>query len=72
MAKFQVEMPTGLIKEIEKLEKELIEDIEKDLTGWSEFAIYDNDSEEITVNRADIRRRIIKLKELCGYDKDFK
>jgi hypothetical protein len=48
---------------IEKLEKELIEDIEKDLTGWSEF-ITDDDREEIMQHRNDIRTRLVKLKEL--------
>lgn len=50
--------------DIDLLAKELIEDIEKDLIGWSEF-ITDNDPEEIIVHRATIRRKIIKLKELC-------
>ena len=50
---------------IDKLEKELIEDIEKDLIGWSEF-ITDDDPEEIKEHRAVIRRKIIKLKELMG------
>lgn len=48
---------------IENLEKELIEDIEKDLNGWSEF-ITDDDPEEITQHRNEIRQRIAKLKTL--------
>jgi hypothetical protein len=48
---------------IEKLEKELIEDIEKDLNGWSEF-ITDDDREEIMQHKNDIRTRLAKLKEL--------
>ena len=51
---------------IEKLARELIDDIEKDLTGWSvEFVITD-DQEEITQHRNEIRQRIAKLKKLMG------
>lgn len=48
---------------IENLEKELIEDIEKDLNGWSEF-ITDDDREEILQHRNDIRQKIAKLKTI--------
>lgn len=48
---------------IGNLEKELIEDIEKDLTGWSEF-ITDDDREEVITHRDEIRNKIAMLKEL--------
>lgn len=48
---------------IDNLEKELIEDIEKDLTGWSEF-ITDDDREEVIVHRDEIRNKIAMLKDL--------
>ena len=51
---------------IEKLAKELIEDIEKDLTGWSTEFIITDDQEEITQHRNEIRQRIAKLKKLIG------
>ena len=47
---------------VSDLEKELIEDIEKDLNGWSEFLTTD-DKEEMMQHRNDIRQRIAKLKE---------
>ena len=47
---------------IENLEKELIEDIEKNLNGWSEFLTTD-DREEVMQHRNDIRQRIAKLRE---------
>lgn len=47
----------------EELEKELIEDIEKDLIGWSEF-ITSDDRKEIIVHRNEIRNKIAMLKEL--------
>ena len=47
---------------VEKLAKELINDIEKDLTGWSEFLTGD-DQEEIKLHRDEIRHRITKLKK---------
>ena len=51
---------------IEKLARELIDDIEKDLTGWSvEFVITD-DQEDISQHRNEIRQRIAKLKKLMG------
>ena len=50
---------------INNLEKELIEDIEKDLTGWSEF-ITDDDREEVITHRDEIRNKIALLKELGG------
>lgn len=48
---------------INNLEKELIEDIEKDLIGWSEFIISD-DREEVIMHRNEIRNKIAMLKEL--------
>lgn len=48
---------------IDNLEKELIENIEKDLTGWSEFII-DDDREEVIMHRDEIRNKIAMLKEL--------
>ena len=48
---------------IENLEKELIEDIEKDLNGWSEF-ITDDDREKILQHRNEIRQKIVMLKEM--------
>ena len=50
---------------IGNLEKELIEDIEKDLTGWSEF-ITDDDREEVITHRYEIRNKIALLKELTS------
>lgn len=49
---------------VEKLAKELIDDIEKDITGWSiEFVISD-DQKEIKLHKEAIRQRIAKLKKL--------
>lgn len=48
---------------INNLEKELIEDIEKDLIGWSEF-ITSDDREEVIMHRDEIRNKIATLKEL--------
>lgn len=48
---------------INNLEKELIEDIEKDLIGWSEF-ITSDDREEVIMHRDKIRNKIAMLKEL--------
>lgn len=48
---------------IDNLEKELIEDIEKDLISWSEF-ITGDDREEVIVYRDEIRKKIVMLKEL--------
>lgn len=45
------------------LEKELIEDIEKDLIGWSEF-ITSDDREEVIVHGDKIRNKIAMLKKL--------
>ena len=50
---------------INNLEKELIEDIEKDLIGWSEF-ITDNNREEVIIHRDEIRNKIAMLKELTS------
>lgn len=48
---------------IDNLEKELIEDIERNLVGWSEFITCD-DREEVIVHRDEIRNKIAMLKEL--------
>lgn len=48
---------------IDNLTKELIEDIEKDLIGWSEF-ITSDDREEIIMHGDEIRNKIAMLKEL--------
>ena len=48
---------------INNLEKELIEDIEKDLIGWSEF-ITSDDREEVIMHRDEIKNKIAMLKEL--------
>lgn len=48
---------------INNLEKELIEDIEKDLISWSEF-ITSDDREEVIMHRDEIRNKIAMLKEL--------
>lgn len=48
---------------INNVEKELIEDIEKDLIGWSEF-ITSEDREEVIMHRDEIRNKIATLKEL--------
>ena len=50
---------------INNLEKELIEDIEKDLIGWSEFVTND-DREEVIIHRDEIRNKIAILKELTS------
>lgn len=50
---------------IGNLEKELIEDIEKDLVGWSEFFISD-DKEEIIKHKNEIKNKIAMLKELTS------
>ena len=50
---------------IDNLEKELIEDIEKDLIGWSEFITSDN-REEVIMHRDEIRNKIAILKELTS------
>ena len=48
---------------IKDLEKELIDDLEKDLNGWSEF-ITEDDREEILQHRNEIRQKIAMLKEM--------
>lgn len=50
---------------IENLEKELIEDIEKDLVGWAEF-ITGEDREEVVQHRIEIRQKITMLKEFVN------
>ena len=47
------------------LEKELIEDIEKDLIGWSEF-ITSDDREEVIMHRDEIRNKIAMLKKIIS------
>lgn len=46
---------------VEDLEKELLEDINRDLVGWTNF-MYDDDPEEVTQHRNEIRQRVAKLK----------
>ena len=53
---------------VEKLAKELINDIEKDITGWSVEFITSDDQEEIKLHRDAIRQRIAKLKKLLKED----
>ena len=48
---------------IDNLIKELIQDIESDLAGWSIFYCGCEDEEEIKVNREHIRNLICQLKE---------
>lgn len=48
--------------EIENLEKELISDIEKNLTEWSNFIVSD-DREDIILNRSEILKKICLLKD---------
>ena len=48
---------------IENLIKELIEDLERDLNGWSEF-ITNDDHDEILQHRNEIRQKITILKTL--------
>ena len=48
---------------IDNLIKELIQDIESDLTRWSMFYCGCDDEEEIKVNREHIRNLICQLKE---------
>lgn len=50
---------------IDNLEKELIEDIEKDLIGWSEFITSDN-REEVIIHRDEIRNKIAMLKKIIS------
>ena len=50
---------------IDNLEKELIEDIEKDLIGWSEF-ITSDDREEVIMHRDEIRNKIAMLKKIIS------
>lgn len=47
---------------VKELVKELIQDIESDITGWSEFLIED-DPEEIRLHRETILQKIAVLKE---------
>ena len=53
---------------IEKLAKELIDDIEKDLTGWSVEFVTSDEQEEIKLHRETIKQRITKLKKLLKED----
>lgn len=50
---------------IKDLEKELIEDIEKDLTGWFEFTIIE-DKKETIKHEKEIRKKLSILKKLNG------
>lgn len=49
---------------INNLIKELIQDIESDLIGWSMFDCGCDDEEEIKINREHIRNLICQLKDL--------
>ena len=51
---------------VESLAKELINDIESDLTSWSVEFVINDDQEEITQHRNEIRQRIVKLKKLMS------
>lgn len=48
--------------DVEDLEEELINDIERDLNRWSEFITNDT-PEEITQHRNEIRQRIARLRK---------
>lgn len=50
---------------INNLEKKLIEDIEKNLIGWSEFITSDG-REEVIVHRDEIRNKIAMLKKIIS------
>lgn len=50
---------------IRRMEEELIFDIEKELTGWSEFLTTD-DKEEIQLHREEIRQKIAILRKAMG------
>lgn len=52
---------------IDNLAKELIDDIEKDLTGWSVEFVVNDDPEEIKLHREDIREKLIKLRNIINY-----
>lgn len=47
---------------IDNMEKELIKDIETDLEGWANF-ITDDDPNEITIHRDEIRQKLTILKK---------
>lgn len=47
---------------IEELEEELVSDIENDLEGWVEFAVYEGYEEKLQYNN-EIRQRIAELKK---------
>lgn len=49
---------------IANLEKELIEDIEKDLIGWAKFIICDDDEEAIIRAKDRIKNKIALLKKI--------
>lgn len=51
---------------IENVEKELINDIENDLNGWSWF-IADDDQNEITIHRDEISQKIAILKKYIKF-----
>lgn len=55
-------------REVDDLRDELINDIESDLYGWSEF-ITDDDPEEIKYNRESIRQKIATLRNLKIWSK---
>lgn len=47
---------------VEDLERELISDLEGDMNGWANF-LTDNDPEEISMHRNEIRQKIARLKK---------
>ncbi len=49
---------------IDNLEKELIEDIEKDLTGWAEFIACDDDEEAMIRAKNRMKDKIAVLKKI--------
>lgn len=49
---------------IDNLKKELIEDIEKDLEGWANFIADDDDLNETTIHRNEIRQKLAVLKSI--------
>ena len=48
------------------LAKELVNDIKNNMYEWCEFSIYDDDEEEIKLNREKLRTKILTLERLIG------
>jgi hypothetical protein len=57
---------------IEKLAKELIDDIERDITGWSVEFVTSDDPEEIEQHKTDIINKLNQLKEIIKYEQKKK